>query len=187
MTYVMKNTCLFALVMMITSIISYDHAFAESDITLEIDKTKFEPTSRIFVTGTIDPGIQFYEPVEIVMYDPNGDSIIHIQSMIDDNNQFVALITGPLGSFDLGVYTIVATHPSTTDTANIVIEIEEFETSIRNMIMDPLEQVMVGIEPSNVICDKNLVLMENESTESAACVTASTAIILVDRQWGKIL
>ncbi|MCV0411342.1 MAG: hypothetical protein K5783_10955 [Nitrosopumilus sp.] len=187
MIYLMKKICLFALASVLVLIISYDGAFATSEITLDVDKTKFEPTSRIFVTGTIDPGIQFYEPVEIVMYDPNGNAIIHIQSTINENNQFSALITGPLGSFDSGVYGIVATHTSTNDIATVVIEIDEFKADIRNMIMDPLEQTIAGILPNNVICDENLILMETESAESAACVTASTAIVLEDRKWGKIL
>lgn len=80
----------------ITSSMSYGYALAESEITLVSEKTVFEPTARIFLTGTVDPGDAFYELVTISVYNSKGVQIIQKQSIVEDGN-FSALITGPLG------------------------------------------------------------------------------------------
>lgn len=181
------KTGLFVLIVIIVSTMTYGYAMATSEITLNTDETVFEPTSRIFLTGTVDPQNQFYEPVEIVIYDDNGNPIAYSQSKIDYKNEFSALVIGPLGSFDLGEYKIEASHPEALDSASIVVDINKPMKQYRLMGMAPLEQIEAGITPTDVVCDKQHVLMYNDYRESAACVTPSTAYVLEDREWGTIL
>ncbi|AFS81101.1 hypothetical protein NKOR_06090 [Candidatus Nitrosopumilus koreensis AR1] len=181
------KTCLFVLIATIVSTMTYGYAMA-AEITLSTDETVFEQTSRIFLTGTVDPQNQFYEPVELVIYDKDDTPIMYSQSKIDYNNEFSALITGPLGSFELGEYKIVANHPAASNSASIVIDINRpIEQNKLVFGMAPLEQMNVGITPTNVVCDEQYVLMYNEYRGSPACVTPSTAVVLEDREWGIIL
>jgi|GEM_PF-5363477 len=99
-------------------------ALAESGITLVSEKTVFKPTTRIFLTGMVNPDDVFYEPVSITVYDVNGNEIIHVPSDVEDNH-FTALITGPLGSFKKGMYVIEASHVSATNTAKVVISMDD--------------------------------------------------------------
>lgn len=180
------KTCLFALIAIIVSTMTYGYAMATSEITLNTDETVFEPTSRIFLTGTVDPQNQFYKPVEIVIYDNNDRPIIYSQSKVDYNNEFSSLMTGPLGSFDLGEYRIEANHPAAPNSASILVDINKPIEQTRLMEMSPLEQIKAGILPTNVACDEKYVLMYNDDRESAACVTPSTAYALENREWGTI-
>ena len=53
----LKKLCMIIVSIIITSSFSYGYALAESEITLVSEKTIFEPTARIFLTGTVDPGV----------------------------------------------------------------------------------------------------------------------------------
>lgn len=181
------KTCLCVLIAIIVSTTTYGYAMAASEITLNTDETVFEPTSRIFLTGTVDPQNQFYEPVEIVIYDRYNNPIIYSQSKVDYNNEFSSLVTGSLGSFDLGEYRIEASHPAASNSASIVVDINRPIEQTRLMEMSPLKQIKAGISPTNVACDEKYVLMYNDYRESAVCVTPSTAYALENREWGTIL
>lgn len=119
------NMLLGIMASIIVTSLAINPVMAESTITLESDKKIFEPTSRIFLTGTVDPGDKFYDPVMLTVYDANGNAILNAKSTIDNDNQFSALITGPLGSFDEGLYIIEATHTSTTESTGIAIGITD--------------------------------------------------------------
>ncbi|MCV0401346.1 MAG: hypothetical protein K5777_05145 [Nitrosopumilus sp.] len=160
--------------------------YAESEITLVSEKSIFEPTARIFLTGTVDPGDQFYEPVTITVYDMNGDEIIQVQSPVEDN-AYSALITGPLGSFEKGVYGIESTHVSATNVANIVIGIDDLvHDESYLMHLTPLKQLKIGTDPEHVVCMDSQILIQNNHRDSVACVNPSTALSLENRGWGTL-
>ena len=145
----------------------------------------FDPTARIFLTGTIDTGDEFYEPVRLAVYDSNDNVIVHAKSVVNDN-EFFDLITGPLGSFDEGIYVIEATHPSTTKPSTSVIEIDEsVGNSSTLMHLTPLKQIDAGTELNQVVCSDKHVLIQNNHKHSVACVEPLTAIILEQRGWGE--
>ena len=172
--------------LVIVSSLGYVDAFAESEINLVSEKTVFEPTARIFLTGTIDPGDYFYEPVSIVVYDSNADEIIQIQSDVEDN-QFSALITGPKGSFETGIYAIEASHVSATNTAKVVIGIDDLMQDSSTLFhMTPLKQIEVGTSLGEVVCVDEHVLVQNNHRDSIACVSPATALILEIRGWGNL-
>ena len=186
MKHIPKTTSLFALIGVIAFAIPMDDALASSEMSLETDNTIFEPTSRIFVSGTLESNDKFYEPVLISVTDASGMPLIYSQAYVDENNAFYALITGPLGYFEEGAYTIDATHPSSEIPASISIEVvDEFaQHTIRTMNMTPFDQLQAGIAPTNVICDQGHVLVKNIHDGDVACVTPSTAIALEERKWG---
>lgn len=172
--------------MVIASSLGYENAFAESEITLVSEKNVFEPTARIFLSGTIDPGDNFYEPVSIIVYDSNMDEIIQVQSDVEDK-QFSALITGPMGSFETGIYGIEASHVSATNTAKVVIGIDELAHNSSTLFhMTPLKQIETGINPGEVVCMDEHMLVKNNHRDSVACVSPSTALTLEIRGWGNI-
>lgn len=172
--------------MMLTIPLSCGTALADSEITLTSEKTVFEPTARIFLTGTVDPGDEFYEPVTITVYDMMGNTIIQSQSEVEDN-QFSALITGPLGSFDTGIYGIEATHVSTANKASIVIGIDDLiHDQSTLMHLTPLKQIEMGTEPIQVVCMDKHMLVQNNHRDSVACVEPATAIALETRGWGTL-
>ena len=170
----------------ITSSLSYSYALAESDITLVSEKNIFEPTARIFLTGTVYPGDAFYELVTIAVYDSKGVEIIQQQSNVEDG-KFSALITGPLGSFDNGVYRIEASHVSATNKASIVIGINNLvhdQSTLKHLT--PLKQIELGTNSAQVVCMDKHMLVQNNHRDSVACVDPSTAISLETRGWGTI-
>ena len=170
----------------ITSSLSYGHALAESEITLVSEKAVFEPTARIFLTGTVDPGDDFYELVTISVYNSKGIEIIQEQSSVEDG-KFSALITGPLGSFDKGVYGIEASHVSATSKASIVIGINNLVHDQSTLMhLTPLKQIELGANSAQVVCMDNHMLVQNNHRDSVACVDPSTAISLETRGWGTI-
>jgi hypothetical protein len=59
------------------------------------------------------------------------------------------------------------------------------ETSIDKKITSPRNQIKDGVDPQEVICKINLVLMFSNSG-NVACVKHSTSQILVERGWGSI-
>ena len=170
----------------ITSSLSFDYALAESEITLVSEKIIFEPTARIFLTGTIDPGDAFYELVTIIVYDSNGNEIIQDQRNVEDG-KFSALITGPLGSFDKGVYGIEASHVSASNKALIVIGVNDLiHNQSTLMHLTPLKQIELGTNAAQVICMDKHMLVQSNHRDSIACVEPSTAISLETRGWGTI-
>ena len=170
----------------ITSSLSTGYALAESEITLVSEKTVFEPTARIFLTGTVDPGDAFYELVTIIVYDSNGNEIIQGQSSVEDG-KFSALITGPLGSFDKGVYGIEASHVSATNKAIIVIGINDLAYDQSTLMhLTPLKQIELGTNSAQVICMDKHMLVQSNHRDSVACVEPSTAISLETRGWGTL-
>lgn len=169
----------------IASSLGYGDVFAESEITLVSEKTVYEPTARIFLTGTIDPEDYFYEPVSIVVYDSNADEIINVQSNVEDN-QFSALITGPKGAFESGIYVIEASHVVATNTAKVVIGIDDMIHDTSTLFhMTPLKQIEVGTNP-DVVCTDEHVLVQNNHRDSVACVSPATALTLEIRGWGNL-
>ena len=187
---IMKTiTSKFTLALMSITIASLLSASASMSyaITMTSDKTVLPPTARIFISGTVDPGDEFYEPVMITVYDQSGNEIIKKQSLVDDDNHFSELLTGPLGSFDTGVYTIEASHVSSPHIASIVIGVDELihdESPL--MHLTPLKQIEIGADPSEVVCMDTHMLVENNHRDSVACVSPSTAITLEARGWGTL-
>lgn len=182
----LNKLCIIVASIVIVSSLGYGNAFATSEITLVSEKTVFEPTARIFLTGSVDPGDKFYEPVTIIVYDANGDEIIQIQSDVEDN-QFTALITGPLGSFEKGIYNIESSHVSAINTDNIVIEIDELTRDSSTLFhMTPLKQIEAGIESAEIVCMDKHVLVQSNHRDSVACVIPSTALTLETRGWGSL-
>ncbi|WP_016940063.1 hypothetical protein [Candidatus Nitrosopumilus sediminis] len=170
----------------IASSLSHGYALAESEITLVLEKTVFEPTARIFLTGTVVPGDAFYELVTIVVYDSNGNKIIQDRSNVEDG-KFSALITGPLGSFDKGVYGIEASHVSATNKALIVIGINDLvHDQSTGMYLTPLKQIELGTNAAQVICMDKHMLVQSNHRDSVACVEPLTAISLETRGWGTL-
>ena len=170
----------------ITSSLGYGYASAESEITLVSEKTVFEPTARIFLTGTVDPGDAFYDLVTIIVYDSNINPIIQEQSSVEDG-KFSTLITGPLGSFDKGVYGIEASHVSATNKALIVIGINNsVHDQSTLMHLTPLKQIELGANSVQVVCMDKHMLVQNNHRDSVACVDPSTAVSLETRGWGTI-
>jgi len=53
-------------------------------------------------------------------------------------------------------------------------------------LVSPLKQIQSGIEPTNVQCKSELVLVFKNSDKSPACVTQTTASKLVERGWAKL-
>ena len=175
----------FAIALATTLLLTSSPAMAESGITLESEQTTYEPTARIHLTGTLDPGDYFYEPVRLTVYDASGNELVHAKSIVDDE-QFSVLITGPYGSFDEGTYMIEATHVSTMESANVEIEISN---SVNELFpyahLTPLEQIEIGTAPSQVVCNGDDVLLQNNHRLSVACVNPSTAVVLDERGWGE--
>ena len=132
----LNKSCIIVVSVVIASTLGYGDALAESEINLVAEKTVFEPSARIFLTGTVDPEDAFYEPVSIIVYDVNGNEIIHVKSDVDYKH-FAALITGPLGSFEKGMYVIEASHVSAINTAKVVISIDDltYDLSLLSNLM----------------------------------------------------
>lgn len=182
----LKKLNMIAASIIITSSLSYGYALAESDITLVLEKTIFEPTARIFLTGTVDSGDVFYELVTIAVYNSKGVEIIQEQSDVEDG-KFSALITGPLGSFDKGVYRIEASHVSATNKASVVIGIDNLVHDKSTLMhLTPLKQIELGTNSAQVICMDKHMLVQNNHRDSVACVDPSTAVSLETRGWGTI-
>jgi len=94
------------------------------------------------------------------------------------------LITGPLGSFDKGVYGIEASHVSATNKASIVIGISALiHDQSTLMHLTPLNQIEMGTEPAQVVCMDRHMLVQNNHRDSVACVEPATAIALEIRGW----
>ena len=94
------------------------------------------------------------------------------------------MITGPLGSFDKGVYGIEASHVSATNKASIVIGISaliHYQSTL--MHLTPLNQIEMGTEPAQVVCMDRHMLVQNNHRDSVACVEPATAIALEIRGW----
>lgn len=178
--------CLTLSSVLISTLLLHGTVFAESEITLVSEKTVFEPDARIFLTGNIDPGDQFYESVTITVYDQNDDEVIQVQSPVI-NNGYSALITGPLGSFETGIYKIESSHVSATNVASIMVEIDDsiYDESYL-MHLSPLKQLEIGTDLEQIVCMDGQILMQNNHRDSVACVTPSTSISLEDRGWGTI-
>lgn len=51
--------------------------------------------------------------------------------------------------------------------------------------VSPLKQIQSGIEPTNIQCKSELLLIFKNSDQSPACVTPNTASKLVERGWAK--
>lgn len=91
----------------------------------------------------------------------------------------------------LGAYTpMSAGHPTVhvfgtieDETVEVTFHPETVESETDLSWMSPLQQQMGGIAPNEVLCSEGLTLISKKSDGSAACVSESTATLLIARGW----
>lgn len=91
----------------------------------------------------------------------------------------------------LGEYTpMSAGHPTVHvfgtiegETVEATFHPETVESEADLSWMSPLQQQMAGIAPNEVLCSEGLTLISKKSDGSAACVSESTATLLIARGW----
>jgi len=91
----------------------------------------------------------------------------------------------------LGEYTpMSAGHPTVhvfgtieDETVEVTFHPETVESETDLSWMSPLQQQMEGVAPSEVLCSEGLTLISKKSDGSAACVSESTAALLIARGW----
>jgi len=69
-----------------------------------------------------------------------------------------------------------------------LIDTPEITMDVSNQIIpqkSPREQIKLGVDPMEIQCNSNFVLIMKNSDNSPACVSSATKIKLVDRGWAK--
>jgi hypothetical protein len=105
--------------------------FAEGTIGIFSLNTEITTTESVFVTGFVSVE-SFYNPVNLEVYDPNGDLVFSPTINFNDDGQFSWLFHPPLGEYTItGTYEIIASHEDvySTDTVHFTV-IESNENSL---------------------------------------------------------
>ncbi len=93
-------------------------AFAEPMIELSTTQSEIHSLDSVLVTGKIT-GVAIFKPVTLTVVSPDGEIVYAPQLSFDKDGIFKRLFHPTLPSFKDGTYTIIASHPDTTKTAEI--------------------------------------------------------------------
>jgi hypothetical protein len=115
-------------------------------------------------------------------------SILDVSITLDDEKTDLVLVEdGKTPGLYIGAYTPSKVgHPLVHVFGTIneeSVEVTFHPEAIENAHMNPIQQQNDGVEPRNVVCPEDLVLLGKKTTSDAICVTQKTADLLVARDW----
>ena len=142
------------------------------------DKKSYIIGDDIIVSGEIKNPVQLNQ-ISIELVGPQGNTVYHKNVPLANSTKFTESIPTPGTLRDFGEYVVKITGP---DAKNLFLRIDYGLE--HKVILTPLKQMKGGVDASDVICNKGLELLMKNSDGSAACVSESTAKILLKRGWG---
>jgi len=93
-------------------------AFAEPMIELNTAQTQINSLDTVLVVGKVT-GVAAFKPVTLTVTSPDGVVVYSPNLPVNNDGTFRWLIQPPLPSFQIGVYTITASHDDVTNDAQI--------------------------------------------------------------------
>lgn len=115
----------------------------------------------------------------------NFDVIIFVSQIVPDSSGYFSLDVTRQGDLwkNTESFTVNAVRTSVYDKGVILAMLKPG----KNQIISPKAQVVMGFEPSNVMCNRDLQLVIKSSDGSPACVKHDTTSKLIERGWARII
>ena len=115
-------------------------------------------------------------------------SVLEVSVTLDDEKTVLDLVEDEdMPGLYVGMYTPTKVgHPMVHVFGTInedTIEVTFHPEAVENAHVTPIQQQNDGVEPRNVVCPEELVLLSKKSTNAAICVTQKTADLLIARDW----
>lgn len=168
----MLKTVLLVLIVMSIPI----SAFAESMIELSTEQSEIHSLDSVLVTGKIT-GVATFKPVTLTVISPDGETVYAPMVSFDNNGEFKRLFHPTLPSFKDGTYTIIASHPDTTKTAEIQFTVIGSTISPKGIPVKSNDSGIISTKPSVIILSadtefgSNQILVKGSTTSSITDVT----------------
>lgn len=146
-----------ALAIIVAAAFAITPAFAESTIEIQTSHEKINALDSILVTGKIT-GVTEYKPVKLFVTDPDGFLVFAPEAKIGDGGEFSKLINPPIPSFNVGVYTVTATHEDTLERASasfVVVAQDLPRNDIQIPIEEPQEEPIAAAPKGGILLSAN--------------------------------
>lgn len=115
-------------------------------------------------------------------------SILEVTVTLDDEETILEMIEdSETPGLYIGAYTPAKVGPPLVHVFGTIgddtIEVTFHPEKVESVPVTPIQQQNNGVEPKDVICPEDLVLLGKKTTNTAICVTQKTADLLIARGW----
>lgn len=115
-------------------------------------------------------------------------SILEVSVTLDDEETILELIEDEeTPGLYVGMYTLTKIGQPLVHVFGTInedtIEVTFHPEAVENVHVTPIQQQNDGVEPKDVVCPEDLVLLGKKTTNTAICVTQKTADLLIARDW----
>ena len=147
-------------------------AFAAPSISLDTDNSNIKSLDTVLVTGKVT-GVKNFKPVTLEVIAPDNETIYSYKINLSGDGTIKRLIHPPLPSFKEGTYTVILSHPDTTETAQIEFTVTPTPLPRKDIPISALEPEVE--EPETVPDFEHPLIIRAEAMEG------DTAIDIVGR------
>lgn len=113
-------------------------AFAAPSLNLDTTDDEIESLDTVLVTGKVT-GVKDFKPISLSVIAPDGETVYSYKITLNDDGTFKRLIHPPLPSFKVGTYTVIVSHPDTTETAQIEFTVTSVPLPRKDVPISALE------------------------------------------------
>ncbi len=113
-------------------------AFAAPSLSLDTADTEIESSDTVHVTGKVT-GIKDFKPITLSVIAPDGETVYSYKITLNSDGTFKRLIHPPLPSFKAGTYTVIVSHPDTTETAQLEFTVTSVPLTRNDVPISALE------------------------------------------------
>lgn len=123
-------------------------AFGETTIEISVSDENIKDLDPVLVTGKITE-LSKYKPVKLTVMAPDGSIVYSPLVAIGDDGEFKKLFQPTLPSFEVGTYTVTASHEETEITAQAQFTVTSQEIP-RNTIDQPSQESVMAEKDTEV-------------------------------------